>query len=92
MEKKYNCILEGHSNYYDLVEYLIKTDNQLEKSIYLKNKLKRFFNKSDIDNVKDNLNELIREFKSSNIPIINEFRNTIMKRKNKIINSFIKVD
>ena len=53
---------------------------------------KRFFDKSDTDTAKDNLNELIREFKSSSIPIMNEFGNTMVRWKNEIINSFIKVN
>ena len=73
MEKKYNRVLEGYYNYYDLVEYMIKTDSQLEEALYLKDELKRFFDKSDTDTAKDNLNELIREFKSSSIPIMNEY-------------------
>ena len=92
MEKKYNRVLEGYYNYYDLVEYMIKTDSQLEEALYLKDELKRFFDKSDTDTAKDNLNELIREFKSSSIPIMNEFGNTMVRWKNEIINSFIKVN
>ena len=42
---------------------MIKTDSQLEEALYLKDRLKRFFDKSDTDTAKDNLNELIiREF------------------------------
>ena len=91
MEKKYNRVLEGYYNYYDLVEYMIKTNSQLEEALYLKDELKRFFDKSDTDTAKDNLNELIREFKSSSIPIMNEFGNTMVRWKNEIINSFIKL-
>lgn len=40
MEKKYNRVLEGYYNYYDLVEYMIKTDSQLEEALYLKDELK----------------------------------------------------
>ena len=90
MEKKYNRVLEGYYNYYDLVEYMIKTDSQLEEALYLKDELKRFFDKSDTDTAKDNLNELIREFKSSSIPIMNEFGNTMVRWKNEIINKTIK--
>lgn len=60
MERKYNHVLDGYYNYYDLVEYMIRTDKRLEEALYLKNELKRFFDKSDTDNAKNNLNELIR--------------------------------
>lgn len=92
MERKYNHVLDGYYNYYDLVEYMIRTDKQLEEALYLKDELKRFFDKSDTDNAKNNLNELIREFKSSSIPVMNDFGNTMVRWKNEIINSFIKVN
>ena len=91
-ERKYNHVLDGYFNYYDLVEYMIRTDKKLEEALYLKDELKRFFDKSDIDNAKNNLNELIREFKSSSIPVMNDFGNTMVRWKNEIINSFIKVN
>lgn len=92
MEKKYNRALDGYYNYYDLVEYMIRIDHHLEEALYLKDELKRFFDKSNIDNAKDNLNELIREFKSSQISVMNDFGNTMVRWKNEIINSFIKVN
>lgn len=92
MERKYNRVLDGYYNYYDLVEYMIRTDKQLEEALYLKDELKQFFDKSDTDNAKDNLNELIKEFKSSSIPVMNDFGNTMVRWKNEIINSFIKVN
>ena len=52
---------------------------------------KRFFDKSDTYTAKDSPNELIREFKSSSIPVMNEFWDTMVRWKNEIINSFIKV-
>lgn len=91
MEKKYNSVLDGYYNYYDLVELMTKADPQLEEALYLKDELNRFFDKSDIDNAKDNLNDLIREFKSSQISVMNDFGNTMVRWKNEIINSFIKV-
>jgi len=42
MDKKYNRVLDGYYNYYDTVEYMIRIDIQLEKALYLKDKLKRF--------------------------------------------------
>ncbi len=74
-----------------MFEYL-SPDSQLVETLYLKDELKRFFDKSDIDTAKDNLNELIREFKSSSIPVMKEFGNTMVRWKNEIINSFIKVN
>lgn len=53
---------------------------------------KRFFDKSDTYTAKDSPNELIREFKSSSIPVMKEFGNTMVRWKNEIINSFIKVN
>ena len=41
MEKKYNRVLERYYNYYDLVEYMIKTDSQLTETLYLKDELKQ---------------------------------------------------
>lgn len=70
---------------------MIKIDSQLEEALSLKNELKRFFDKSDTDTAKDNLNDLIREFKSSQISVMNDFGNTMVRWKNEIINSFIKV-
>lgn len=91
MEKRYNRVLEGYYNYYDFIEYMIKIDSQLEEALSLKDELKRFFDKSDTDTAKDNLNDLIREFKSSQISVMNDFGNTMVRWKNEIINSFIKV-
>ncbi|WP_279014628.1 transposase [Thomasclavelia cocleata] len=41
MKKKYNRVLERYYNYYDLVEYMIKTDSQLTETLYLKDELKQ---------------------------------------------------
>ena len=35
MEKKYNRVLEGYYNYYDLIEYMIRTDAQLEERHFI---------------------------------------------------------
>ena len=50
---------------------------------------KRFFDKSDTYTAKDSPNELIREFKSSSIPVMNEFWDTMVRWKNEIINGII---
>lgn len=82
VEKKYNRVLERYCNYYDLLHQMLAIDKQLEEAYNLKESLKYFFDKSDIDTAKENLNALIKEFKSSTISVMNDFWNTMVRWKN----------
>ena len=78
---------EMEKQYYVLKKFnwlLLKNDNKISDLNMEK--------KSDTYTAKDSPNELIREFKSSSIPVMNEFWDTMVRWKNEIINSFIKVN
>lgn len=88
-EKKYNRVLEGYYNYYDLVEYMIRCENKLEEAYDLKTELMIFYRDSTYKDAKENIEHLIQDFKSSSIPYMNDFSNTLIRWKKEIINSFI---
>lgn len=88
-EKKYNRVLEGYYNYYDLVEYMIRCEPKLEEAYDLKTELIDFYKNNTYKNAKTNINDLINDFKSSSIPTMNDFGNTLTRWKQEIINSFI---
>ncbi len=91
VKKKYNRVLEGYYNPYDLLDYIMKIDPQLEEAVDLKDEVIRFFKKSNYKTAKRNLEEIIDEFRKSNVKGMNDFANTMVRWKNEIINSFIEI-
>lgn len=91
-EKKYNSVLEGYYNYYDIREYMLKCDEALELAFDLKYDLYKFYDNSSLDNAKKHLEELIKAFSDCPIPVMSEFSKTLTEWKYPIINSFIRYD
>lgn len=92
IEKKYNQKLEGYFNYYDLFEYMIKSDKELDIAYDLKDEVTDFYKKYHYDNAKQRLEEIIIDFRSCPIEIMSQFANTLSTWKQEIVNSFIIVD
>ena len=91
-KKKYNSVLERYCNYYDIFEFMTKDNSELDLAYLMKYRLDEFYKKSDINNAKARLEELIKEFRECPVKQMNQFADTLSKWKYEIINSFIRVD
>ena len=91
-KKKYNKVLERYCNFYDIFEFMTKDNSDLETAYLMKYYLDEFYKKSDINNAKYRLEELIKEFRQCPVKQMNQFANTLSKWKYEIVNSFIRVD
>ena len=92
VEKKYNSVLKGYFNYYDIFDYMIRDDQELDLAYDLKYHLDVFYRNSSYDSAKKNIDELIALFKSCPIKEMRDFANTLTKWKREIVNSFIRAD
>ena len=78
VEKKYNTVLKGYFNYYDIFDYMIRDDQELDLAYELKYHLDVFYSSSSYDSAK-NIDELIALFKSCPIKEMRNFANTLTK-------------
>lgn len=92
IEKKYNQKLEGYFNYYDLFDYMVKSDKELDIAYDLKDEITDFYKKCHYDNAKERLEEIIIDFRNCPIEVMSQFANTLSTWKQEIVNSFIIVD
>ena len=90
-EKKYNRVLEQYMNYYDIFEYMIHCDSDLDIAYDLKDTVINFYKRCNHGNAKKELEKIIIEMRSCKVREMNEFANTLSKWKYEIINSFITV-
>ena len=89
IEKKYNKTLKGYYNYYDLYDYMIADDPDLDIAYCLKYDMNEFYRKCTYKNAAQKLDELIIEFRTCQIESMSKFANTLVRWKPEIINSFI---
>lgn len=92
IEKKYNSVLEGYYNYYDIFDYMVKQEPILELAYNLKYELDDFYSHSNEKNALNRIEELILSFKNSQLKEMIDFGNTLSKWKYEIIHSFIRVN
>lgn len=89
LEKKMNHALGQYCNLYDLFNLLENTDEDMAEMINLKDELYDFYEKCTYEESKAKINELIIDFRSSSVPELVSFANTLTQWKPEIINSFI---
>lgn len=89
LEKRINHALNQYCNLYDLFTLLENTDEDMTEMINLKDELYDFYSKCTYDEAKTKINELIIDFRSSSVPELVPFANTLTQWKAEIINSFI---
>lgn len=89
LEKKMNHALGQYCNLYDLFNLLENTDEDMTEMINLKDELYDFYEKCTYEESKAKINELIIDFRSSSVPELVSFANTLTQWKPEIINSFI---
>lgn len=89
LEKKMNHALGQYCNLYDLFNLLENTDEDMTEMINLKDELYDFYEKCTYEESKAKINELIIDFRSSSVPELVPFANTLTQWKPEIINSFI---
>ena len=90
-EKRYNQVLQRYVNYYDIYDYMIHLDNDLDLTLDLKEQVINFYKNSTYENAWDNLTEVIKDLRNSTIPQMIDFSNTLSRWKHEIVNSFITV-
>lgn len=88
MEKKFNSRLGKYCNFKDLLDIMLNDSPKLAEAYHFNFMLSEFY-KSEQSKVESNLNRLIQELRDSNLQIMNEFANTLVRWKGEIINSFI---
>lgn len=91
IEKELNRKLRRYLNLYDIYDLIIKISPELEAAIDLKDSVHRFYKTCTIENAKDELEEIIRYYRATPIPELYPFSNTLIRWKQEIINSFIKI-
>ena len=91
-EKVMNRKLGRLLNYYDIKNMIKAVDPELEKGWELKDSLVNFYDESDHETARENLQKLIRKFSSSGVKEMQEFANTLRGWQDEIVNSFIVVD
>lgn len=86
--KKFNRHFNHYMNFYDLREKILEISPELNEAWMLKDEVVRFYNECTSDNAKDELNKIIKRFKSSSVAEIVDFSKTLNKWKEEIVNSF----
>lgn len=91
-EKRYNMVLEGYYNYYDLLDFMLQSDKDLEMAYNIKYDIDLLYRTKDIATAKVKLEEIITDIRSCPIKELSSFANTLSKWKTEILNSFLIVD
>ena len=97
LSNEFKKVKRNHHFHYDLSEFnllemMLKIDDELRKAYELYHQYIRFNNTDYIDTIKtlNDLNEIINDFKLSDIKEFVEVANTLNNWKAEIVNSFIK--
>lgn len=88
-EKKYNHVLERYMNYYDIYDYMIHLDSDLDIALSLKDDVLEFYKKCTYDEALDKLNIIIKDMNNSTVSQMIDFSKTLTRWKREIVNSFI---
>lgn len=88
-EKKYNHKLNRYLNYYDIEQLLLKINPELTTAIDMLIKFNEFYESTNYDNARENLDYLIYEFSNCEVEEIQAYSKTLKRWKKEIINSFI---
>lgn len=91
-EKKYNKKMKQYLNFYDILDMILRIDNNLLTAYNLKFKMDQFYKTCTYEKAGRELSRLIIEFRDSGIEEMIAFSNTLARWKQEIINSFIIVD
>ena len=62
-DKKFNRVFNRYMNFYDIHEHICSCDNGFEEICNLKYDLDMFFKNSTVETAKENLENLIKDFK-----------------------------
>lgn len=86
-QRRYNNHFKFPINYYDLREKLLKISPELMESWNLKEKVYDYYETATPNDREQKLNELIMEFRKSQVPEMRHFASTLTKWRTEIINS-----
>jgi len=76
----------------EILSYLLSIDDDLTKAYRLKERYREFNLTADYENCSDELDDIIDEFRNSNIDEFRLFGKTLVRWKDEIRNSFIRVN
>lgn len=87
-EPKYNKKLDRYINLNGILQLILSIDDELAKAYYLKEKYTTFNKDSTIEQARENYEDILNEFISSNIKEFKDFITMLKNWKQEIINSF----
>ena len=88
-EAKYNVKFQKEMDYKDLLDEILKSDEELKEAYQLKNEVTYFYEHATVGTALEKLNTLIQWFLNARSQNFRIFAKTLMKWKKEIINSFI---
>lgn len=91
-EKQYNKKMKQYLNFYDILDMILRNNDDLFTAYNLKYKMDQFYKTCTYEQSKKALSELIIEFRDSGLKEMIDFSNTLIRWKQEIINSFILID
>ena len=91
-EKQYNKKMKQYLNFYDILDMILRNNDDLFTAYNLKYKMDQFYKTCTYEQAKKALSELIIEFRDSGLKEMIDFSNTLIRWKQEIINSFILID
>ena len=91
IKKHFNHKLQRYLNLYDIYDLVIKINPEIEASVDLRDSVHRFYKNCTYENAKNELEEIIGYFRATPIPELYPLSNTLIRWKQEIINSFIKI-
>lgn len=89
--KLLNRYFKRYLNLNDLYHMVMDIDPKLKEAVEIKDYIHQFYRTADYSNAKKELEDIIVLCRTSNVPQLQEFSNTLCEWKQEIINSFIKI-
>lgn len=86
--KKYNTVMREYLNLYDIHLRILESYPELDEASILMDELYAFYESNDIDGAAENIDSLIKDFRTSSVKEMVHFAGTLAQWKNEIINSF----
>ena len=90
-KKKQNRYFNRYLNLNDLYHMVMDIDPRLKEAVEIKDLIHLFYRKTEHRNAIKELDDIIVLCRTSNVPQLQEFSNTLCEWKQEIINSFIKI-
>lgn len=87
-KRKFNKVFNRYMNFSDIYDHIRSCDKDFAEVCDLKYDLDIFLKNSTVENAKENLENLIRDFKENDYTEMKNYAGTLARWKNEIIHSF----